>query len=108
MSSATGASIRPVSPPSTNTKKKPREKRRGVFRTGFPPQSVAIQQKIWMPDGIAIIMLAAVKSLAHEWQAGSEHVMYPEAEADEGRRDERENEREIAEDTAARERSDDG
>ena len=33
------------------------------MKTSLPVQSVAIQQKIWTPLGIAIIMLAAVKKL---------------------------------------------
>ena len=54
----------PVRPPSTKMKKKPSTNSSGVWNCGRPAQSVAIQQKIWMPLGIAIRMLAAVKKLA--------------------------------------------
>ena len=36
----------------------------GVLKTGRPPQMVAIQQKIWMPEGMTIIIVAAVKKLS--------------------------------------------
>src|SRR5438309_1243757 len=47
----------------TNVTKKPTTNSIGDFSTGRPPQIVAIQQKTWMPEGIAIMMLAAVKKL---------------------------------------------
>ena len=47
---------------------------------------MAIQQKICSPVGMAIIMLAAVKKLIAELrQAGREHVVHPQAEAEERR-----------------------
>ena len=45
---------------------------------------VAIQQKIWIPLGMAIIMLArGEEALAQLRHAGGEHVVHPEAEAEE-------------------------
>lgn len=40
---------------------KPLAKSIGVFRTTLPPNIVAIQLKIFMPVGTAIIIVAAVK-----------------------------------------------
>ena len=51
----------PVKPPKVNNIKKPITKRKGVFLTIWPPQSVAIQLKIFIPVGTAIIIVAAVK-----------------------------------------------
>ena len=45
-------------------KKKPSTNSSGVRIVGRPPQSVASQQKICTPFGMAIIMLDAVKKLA--------------------------------------------
>ena len=53
----------PVRPPSTKMTMKPSTNSSGVRNRSLPPQSVAIQQKICTPLGIAIIMLAAVKKL---------------------------------------------
>ena len=66
--------------------------------------SVAIQQKICTPFGIAIIMLAAVKKLLPSCgQAGREHVVHPQPEAEEAGRDQRQHHRRVAEDRAPRE-----
>ena len=46
------------------TKKPQHEQQRRARSAAGPAQSVAIQQKIWMPVGMAIIMLAAVKKLS--------------------------------------------
>lgn len=54
----------PVSPPITKVKMKPSTKSSGVAKIGRPPQIVAIQQKIWMPLGMAIIIEEAVKKLS--------------------------------------------
>ncbi len=45
-------------------KKKPSTQTIGTLSDTRPPHIVTIQQKIWMPLGIAIIMLAAVKKLS--------------------------------------------
>jgi hypothetical protein len=42
---------------------KPRTWRNETLKRGRPDQMVAIQQKICSPEGIAIIMLAALKKL---------------------------------------------
>ena len=65
---------------------KPRTNSSGVAKHGRPPQSVAIQQKIWMPLGIAISMLEAVKKLAPSCgRPVDEHVVHPQAEGEEAR-----------------------
>ena len=57
---------------------------------------VAIQAKIWIADGITIIRLAAAKkTIVIVGEPGREHVVRPDAEADErdeqlGERDQRE------------------
>jgi hypothetical protein len=53
--------MRPVSPPITRMKKKPITKRNGARKLRRPVAMVAIQQKICVAVGIAIIMLIAVK-----------------------------------------------
>ena len=52
----------PVSPPITKSAMNPSAQSSGARITMRPPRSVASQQKTWMPLGIAIIMLAAVKN----------------------------------------------
>ena len=47
--------------------KKPSTHSIGVLTTIRPVHIVAIQQKIWMPVGIAMMMLAAVKKLSPSW-----------------------------------------
>ena len=51
----------PVSPPKVNRKINPLAKSIGVFKTILPPNIVAIQLKILIPVGTAIIIVAAVK-----------------------------------------------
>jgi hypothetical protein len=51
----------PVSPPNVNKKINPLAKSIGVFKTILPPNIVAIQLKILIPVGTAIIIVAAVK-----------------------------------------------
>ncbi len=51
----------PVMPPNTKIAMKPKTKCMAVFIRNRPVQSVAIQQKIWTPLVMAIIMLEAVK-----------------------------------------------
>jgi hypothetical protein len=53
--------IIPVSPPKVNKKMNPLAKSIGVFKTMLPPNIVAIQLKILIPVGTAIIIVAAVK-----------------------------------------------
>jgi len=51
----------PVKPPKVNKKIKPFANNIGVFNTIRPPNIVAIQLKIFIPVGTAIIIVAAVK-----------------------------------------------
>jgi len=51
----------PVNPPKVNRIKKPITNNKGVFLTIWPPHNVAIQLKIFIPVGTAIIIVAAVK-----------------------------------------------
>jgi hypothetical protein len=51
----------PVKPPKVNKKIKPLAKSIGVFITIRPPNIVAIQLKILIPVGTAIIIVALVK-----------------------------------------------
>jgi len=53
--------IIPVKPPIVNKKIKPIAKSIGVFKIIRPPHIVAIQEKILIPVGTAIIIVAAVK-----------------------------------------------
>ena len=64
VNSGTEATMTPVMPPMMKMKKKPSTNKSGGERRGRPSQSVAIQQKICTPFGIAISMLEAVKKLA--------------------------------------------
>jgi len=51
----------PVSPPKVNKEINPLAKSIGVFNEILPPNIVAIQLKILIPVGTAIIIVAAVK-----------------------------------------------
>jgi hypothetical protein len=51
----------PVKPPNVNKKIKPLANNIGVFNTIEPPNIVAIQLKILIPVGTAIIIVALVK-----------------------------------------------
>lgn len=53
--------IIPVRPPKVNRNMNPLAKSIGVVRTIWPPNIVAIQLKILIPVGTAIIIVAAVK-----------------------------------------------
>ena len=53
--------IIPVNPPKVNKKIKPLANSMEVFITILPPYIVAIQLKILIPVGTAIIIVAAVK-----------------------------------------------
>lgn len=53
--------IIPVKPPKVNKKMNPFANSIGVFKTILPPNIVAIQLKILIPVGTAIIIVAAVK-----------------------------------------------
>lgn len=62
MSSPPFARAIPVSPPLVNRKINPTAKRAAGFeRSLFPPHLVAIQEKILIPVGTAIILVADVK-----------------------------------------------
>jgi hypothetical protein len=53
--------IIPVNPPKVNKNMNPLANSIGVLSTMLPPNIVAIQLKILIPVGTAIIMVAAVK-----------------------------------------------
>jgi hypothetical protein len=53
--------IIPVKPPQVNKKMKPTAKSIGTFKVIEPPHIVANQEKILIPVGTAIIIVAAVK-----------------------------------------------
>lgn len=53
--------IIPVRPPKVNRNMNPLAKSIGVVKTIWPPNIVAIQLKILIPVGTAIIIVAAVK-----------------------------------------------
>jgi hypothetical protein len=55
------AKTTPVTPPTVNKKMKPKAKKIGAFNTTEPPHRVANQLKIFIPVGIAMIIVAAVK-----------------------------------------------
>jgi len=55
------ASTIPVSPPTVNKKRKPRTQSMGVSRAAGVPWRVASQEKILIPVGTAIIIVAEVK-----------------------------------------------
>ena len=61
-SKGTEANITPVTPPITKTKTKPMMNSIGVLNTGRPEMIVAIQAKIWTPEGMVMSMLAAEKN----------------------------------------------
>lgn len=51
----------PVKPPMVNKKIKPKDHNMGVAKVSKPPHIVAIQLKIFIPVGTAIIIVALVK-----------------------------------------------
>jgi len=55
------ASTIPVRPPTVKRKRKPSTHSRGVSRAAGVPWSVASQEKILMPVGTAMIIVAEVK-----------------------------------------------
>jgi hypothetical protein len=55
------ASTTPVTPPTVNKKMKPIANRIGAFNSTELPHKVASQLNIFIPVGIAITMVAAVK-----------------------------------------------
>ena len=55
------ASTTPVTPPTVNKKIKPRAQTIGVLNEIDPPHIVAIHEKILIPVGTAIIIVAAKK-----------------------------------------------
>ena len=57
----------PVRPPRTKVARNPSRNQVGTANRTFPRHSVAIQEKIWMPVGIATAMLAAENKLAERW-----------------------------------------
>ena len=61
MSNPEFASKTPVTPPIVNKNKNPQANNMGVLNSILPPHNVAIQLKILIPVGTAIIIVAAVK-----------------------------------------------
>jgi hypothetical protein len=61
MSNPAFARITPEIPPIVNKKIKPIVNNKGVLKFNQPPQIVANHEKILIPVGIAITMVAAVK-----------------------------------------------
>jgi hypothetical protein len=55
------ASTTPVTPPMVNRKMKPSAHSMGARKVSEPPHMVAIQEKIFMPVGTAITMVANTK-----------------------------------------------
>ena len=80
----------------TNKTMKPTMKSSGVVKRGGPVSIVSDQAKTWIVDGITTIAVAAAKKTSVDGRdPGREHVVRPDAEADEddeqlGDRDERE------------------
>jgi hypothetical protein len=61
MSKPAFAKIIPVTPPMVNSKINPSINKIGVLYTNRPPYKVANQEKIFIPVGTAIIIVAEVK-----------------------------------------------
>jgi hypothetical protein len=55
------ANITPVNPPTVNKNKKPMAHNNGTSKFNLPPHNVATHEKIFIPVGTAIIIVAAVK-----------------------------------------------
>jgi hypothetical protein len=90
-------------------KKKPITNRSGVRKTGRPSQSVAIQQKIWIPFGNRDQHAGRGEEARAELrQARGEHVVHPQAEREKARRDHRQNDGDVAEGLPPREGDHDG
>jgi len=61
MSTPAFAKITPVTPPTVNNKINPKINSNGVLKDNHPPQIVANHEKILIPVGTAITIVAAVK-----------------------------------------------
>lgn len=55
------AKVTPVSPPTVKRNKNPKANNRAVSHSRAPPKSVANQLNIFIPVGMAMIIVAAVK-----------------------------------------------
>ena len=76
----------------------------GVAKRILPPHMVASQLKILMPVGMPTSMVDSTKkALAHGGHADGEHVVRPDAEADEADADRGRHHGRVAEDGLARE-----
>jgi hypothetical protein len=83
-SNGTTATITPVMPPSTKMKRKPSTNSSGVANPAGAPHSVAIQAKTWMPAGDGDHQAGGGEEAHRQLrQAGGEHVVHPQPEADE-------------------------
>jgi hypothetical protein len=86
-SKGTMATMTPVSPPITKVAKKPRIQSIGMCSSGRPFQIVPIQAKTCIAVGTATSVEAAEKKRErHVRDAGDEHVVDPEPEAQEPQR----------------------
>ena len=74
----------PVSPPATNMKMKPAMKSSGVLKRALPVMKVMHQAKTWIVLGITTIAgRRGEEDDGHRRHPGREHVVRPDAEADE-------------------------
>ena len=98
----------PERPPIVNCETRPTAKSIGVVKFNEPPNIVPIQLKIFTPVGIAIsIVLPAKTAFGGRAEAGGEHVVDPDAEAEEGDRGDGVDHDRVAEERLAREDRDD-
>ena len=98
----------PESPPIVNCETRPIAKSIGVVNLSEPPTIVPIQLKIFTPVGIAIsIVDAGEDRVGGRAEAGGEHVVRPDAEAEEGDRSQRVDHHRVAEERLPGEDRDD-
>ncbi len=79
------------------------DEQRGRLNRRRPDAMVAIQAKTWMPLGTETAMLAAEKKPSDSSRdAGREHVVHPQAEAEEAGGDERDHDQVVGRRAASR------
>ena len=92
----------------TNSETRPTAKSIGVVKLNDPPHIVAVQLRIFTPVGMAISIVAAEKAESGDRaEAGGEHVVDPDAEAEEGDGGDGVDHDRVAEERFAREDRDD-